>query len=121
MKPGDGSMYFIELVQMFHEDIRSAMRDLAIALELPTVDYTDIREHHAKIKRIVTSVGASALNLPLEVLRLGVAASSKEECDFALLRIHQEYHKLRPHLESITELERRIVDLVRHLARRGNN
>ncbi|XP_010067151.2 uncharacterized protein LOC104454108 [Eucalyptus grandis] len=121
MKPDDGSMHFIELVQSFHNHIQRAMTDLAIALEHPSVNYTDIREHHAKIKRKVSSFGASALNLPLEVLRLGVASSSKEECDFALLRIHQEYHKLRPHLDTIIELERRIVDLDHNLRGPGDN
>ncbi|KAK9282842.1 hypothetical protein L1049_011065 [Liquidambar formosana] len=109
LKEANSPFFLVELIPMFCTDVQTDIRKLTQTLDQPSVDYHDLEEYCIKIKGGSSCIGARRMALACVDLRRAIDNKSKEGCFLALNGIKHEFYNLRGKLDTILQLERRII------------
>ncbi|XWS75280.1 hypothetical protein CRYUN_Cryun01aG0072800 [Craigia yunnanensis] len=110
MKETNGPFFFAALLPTFCRDSTATLRELTVALGQPVLNYHELDELCIKIKGSASCIGACRMALACCELRRAVEnRSSKESCVTALNAMKQEFLLLQEKMDTLVQLERRIV------------
>ncbi|KAF5742606.1 histidine-containing phosphotransfer protein 1-like [Tripterygium wilfordii] len=109
LKEGNGVSFFADLVYNFGTESQDTLRDLSSLLSQVVVNYEDIKVLCMKIKGASAGIGAHRMADACGQLRLAIDSQSREQCKSSVAEIMTEYLNLHPKLETILQLERRII------------
>ncbi|CAK7325295.1 unnamed protein product [Dovyalis caffra] len=109
MKEANGSVLFTEIIPTYISDSESTLVHMTNVLDQPIVDYNQLEQLCIKLKGGTTCIGACRMAASCGVFCQTTAARSKEDCMLMLEVIKGDFFTLRNKLETLLELEKRIV------------
>ncbi|XP_019151109.1 PREDICTED: histidine-containing phosphotransfer protein 2-like [Ipomoea nil] len=110
LKETSGLTFFLELIATFHTDSAAAIDDMTVTMECPILDYDKMQGLAISLKGSSACIGACRISASCSELLQAATKRSKTDCKRAVEMISREKSAWEVKLETIMQLERKIVD-----------